>query len=127
MTPIEIIAALAAVLFLMKFVLIMTARKKLIGLTKTVLGKNAAVFRIVYAAIILVVGYFIFTTINVLQIAAVLLFAVALTKMTFLYYPKASEKFAEEILKDKNMLKRCWFSLLIIVAIMLLVVYELLF
>ncbi|MBU0457229.1 MAG: hypothetical protein KKD75_03740 [Nanoarchaeota archaeon] len=109
MTPLEIIAVIFAAITLMKFIIIGKNPKVLIK-TAEGMAKKTTFLTICLLAIFVVVGYYVFSTINVVDIFVTMMLGVMLIGIMLVMYPKVYLSLAKNILKERQKL---WLLMLI--------------
>jgi len=120
MTSIEMLATIFAVLVLVKLAFIRTNPKAWINFAQPIL-RNSVVALVVYLALATVVGYFIFSSMTIVQVGAVMLFTSLLMGVGLAPYSQLILKVGEEILTEG--LGKAWLSMLIWTGISLWVLY----
>ncbi len=73
MTPIEIIATILAVFILVKILIIFISLESWLKIAEALLKKRL-LSTIIYSAFVVLVGFYVFSELNIVQIAAVMLF-----------------------------------------------------
>ena len=122
MTPIEICALIFAILVLVKLIVISINPRKWMDLAETLL-KSHGYFSIVYLILAVIVGYYLMQELTVIQIVSAMLFTMLLAGLTMMQYPGPILKLSRETLKDKKVLSKNWFSVLIWIAIAVYTLY----
>ena len=120
MTSIEVLATIFAVLVLVKMAFIRTNPKAWMNFAQPIL-RNSVVALVVYLALAAVVGYFIFSSMTIVQVGAVMLFTSLLMGVSLAPYSQLILKVGEEILTVG--LGKAWLSMLIWTGISLWVLY----
>lgn len=92
----KILAGVFAAIVLLKLIFLLIKPNLWIGAAEVVLEHNEWVVG-VYLALILITGYFIFSTLNLIDIALVMFFTSLLTGLSLLPYATALFKLREEI------------------------------
>ncbi|MHB8069618.1 MAG: hypothetical protein ACYDIC_17130 [Desulfobaccales bacterium] len=92
----KILAGIFAAIVLLKLILLLIKPNLWIGAAEVVLEHNELIVGI-YLALILITGYFIFFTLNLIDVAVVMLFTSLLTALALLPYSTALFKLREEI------------------------------
>lgn len=110
MTPIEILATIFAVIVIIKLAVI-TADPNLWMKTAGALLKNQVLTTIIYSVLAVIIGYYVFTALSVVQVAAVMLFTSTLIGIGLAPYSKIILKLGEE-LSDVGVSK-AWLAMLI--------------
>jgi hypothetical protein len=122
MTPIEIFALVFSVAVLLKIIVIFVDARKWIHIAESFF-KKPSLLTVLYVVAAVVVGYYLFQSLSIIQITAVMLFTMLLVGMSILAYPGPILKMSKEILKKKDVIKRNWLSLLIWAVIALYTLY----
>ena len=122
MTPIEILATVFAVLILVKVSIFAVRPETWMKVSEAILNKKdwLTVPLLILAG---VVGYYVFTSLSVVEVAAVMLFASLLMSLFLLPYYDDVLKVKEFFGRRSEMLRRSWWSLLIWVGIAVWVLY----
>lgn len=121
MTPIEILATVFAILILVKVSIFAVRPETWMKVSEAILNKKdwLTVPLLILAG---VVGYYVFTSLSVVEVAAVMLFASLLTSLSLLPYFGAF-KIREFFGSRSEILRRSWWLLLIWVGIAVWVLY----
>ncbi len=88
MTALEVLATIFAVLILVKLLMIMVNPKAWLGLAEGMFKMRAEITAL-YAVLAVVIGYFVFTSLSVVQVAAVMLFTSILIALGMFQYSTA--------------------------------------
>ncbi len=120
MTSIEVLATIFAVLVLVKLAFIRTNPKAWMNFAQPIL-RNSVVALVVYLVLAAVVGYFIFSSMTIVQVGAVMLLTSLLMGVGLAPYSQLILKVGEEILTEG--LGKAWLSMLIWTGISLWVLY----
>ncbi len=99
MTSIEVLATIFAVLVLVKLAFIRTNPKAWMNLAQPIL-RNSVVALLVYLVLAAVVGYFIFSSMTIVQVGAVMLFTSLLMGVGLAPYSQVILKVGEEMLTE---------------------------
>ncbi len=121
MTPIEILATIFAVIVIIKLAVI-TADPNLWMKTAGALLKNQVLTTIIYSVLAVIIGYYVFTALSVVQVAAVMLFTSTLIGIGLAPYSKIILKLGEE-LSDVGVSK-AWLAMLIWGVLAIWVLYS---
>ncbi len=121
MTPIEILATIFAVIVIIKLAVI-TADPNLWMKTAGALLKNQVLTTIIYSVLAVIIGYYVFTALSVVQVAAVMLFTSTLIGIGLAPYSKIILKLGEE-LSDVDVSK-AWLAMLIWGVLAIWVLYS---
>jgi hypothetical protein len=115
MTPVEIIAAIFAIIVVIKFiVLLATGTKKSVGSMEKLI--KTPLLPYLMLAALLVIGYYLLQTLDIVTIAAVALFTSFLYGFSFSTFGKEYSKFAKTVVASKNKLILAY-SVWLIVAV----------
>jgi len=115
-TPIEIIAMVFAIGYILKLITLLFAEEvKMKAINWW--AKNKIIAMAIYIIAVLIIGNYILISIGIVKVAAVMLFTLALIGITLMAADaKTIVRLGKEMI-DKNMLKRMWFPLLIWLAL----------
>ena len=120
MTSIEVLATIFAVLVLVKMAFIRTNPKAWMNFAQPIL-RNSVVALSVYLVLAAVVGYFIFSSMTIVQVGAVMLFTSLLMGVGLAPYSQVILKVGQEMLTEG--VEKAWLSMLIWTCISLWVLY----
>lgn len=120
MTSIEVLATIFAVLVLVKMAFIRTNPKAWMNFAQPIL-RNSVVALLVYLVLAAVVGYFIFSSMTIVQVGAAMLFTSLLMGVGLAPYSQVILKVGEEMLTEG--VGKAWLSMLIWTGISLWVLY----
>ncbi len=120
MTSIEVLATIFAVLVLVKLAFIRTNPKAWMNFAQPIL-RNSVVALVVYLVLAAVVGYFIFSSMTIVQVGAVMLLTSLLMGVGLAPYSQLILTVGEEILTEG--LGKAWLSMLIWTGISVWVLY----
>ncbi len=120
MTSIEVLATIFAVLVLVKLAFIRTNPKAWMNFAQPIL-RNSVVALVVYLVLAAVVGYFIFSSMTIVQVGAVMLLTSLLMGVGLAPYSQLILKVGEEMLTEGE--GKAWLSMLIWSCISLWVLY----
>lgn len=114
MTALEIIATIFATLILVKLVVVlMDPRVWIDKVAKPLLG-NPPMATAVYAILAVVVGYYVFATLNIVDVAAVMAFTALVMGVGMIPYAKTLLKAAEEMSGTRSdLLRNAWLPILV--------------
>ncbi len=122
-SPIEILALIFAVAVLAKLLFIAFNPKSWMDISSSIL-KESGWLVVVYLILSVVVGKFIFATMDIIQVAAVMLFTSILIGLNAMPYSKEILKLGKSIV-NSNTLEKAWLSALIWAALALWVLFTL--
>ena len=126
MTPIEIMATIFAVLILVKMITLLINPKAWMKSVANPLLNNVTPTMAIYLIFAIITGYYILQEMNIIQIAAVMLFTSLLFGLNLMPYAKEFLKMANKTLKTrKQMLKTWWLHFILWIGFALWVLYEL--
>ena len=117
----EILAVIFAGLTLLKIVFGLINPGTWMGLSAAFLGHHDLVIAI-YLGLLLITGYYVFTSLDLIDVAVVMLFTSTLVGLTLIPYTGSMVKMGEEI--GVQGLGRAWLGLLLWVAIAGAVLYR---
>jgi len=124
MTPIEILATIFAVLVLFKLILSITNPKLRVKIAESFISTNTAVMIIVFLALTAIVGYYMLSSLTIVEVAAAMLFMSGLMGIFFIQYKGIMLKLLRESLKSREeFLRKNWLTFLIWAAIAVWVLY----
>ena len=124
MTPIEILATIFAVLVLFKLLLSIISPQSRLKMAESITSKNPAILTIILLALTAIVGYYIFNSYSIVDVAALMLFLSGLIALVFVPYQKLMIKLLREELKSRTIfLSKNWLSILIWAIIAIWVFY----
>jgi uncharacterized membrane protein len=120
MTALEVIATIFAILILVKVsVVLISLQLWMKNVSQPLLG-NPPLARAVYTVLAAVVGYYVFTSLYVADVLAVMGFTALLMGLALLPYAKTLLKTAEEMSADRSkLLQNAWLPLVVWVVIAL--------
>jgi hypothetical protein len=120
MTALEVIATILAVLVLVKIAVVLVNPGLWIKNVAGPIFDNSALATAVYAGLAIVVGYFVFASLTVVEVAAAMAFTALLMGVGMLPYAKPFLKIAEEMAaKRAELLRNLWLPIVIWVGISL--------
>ena len=126
MTPIEILATIFAIFVLVKLLIVTINPKLWMKIAEAILG-NYTFTTIVYLLLAVIVGYYIFASLNIVQVAAVMLFTSLLMGLGFVPYSEIILKTAKERLGTRSdLFREGWLSIVIWLGISVWVLYTVL-
>ena len=116
MFALDIIALIFAVVVLAKVAALIVSPKPFIQWGLSLLEHHMKLVHIIYLLGILIVGYYVFTSVPVHVIAAVFLLSAFVYEYSFISYEKQTIAFAKDLArKPQELAKRSWFVLSILV------------
>lgn len=126
MTTIEILALIAAILVLLKFVLILISPKFWMKLATSIMKQNL-LMQIIYFLLALVVGYYLYSAgVTIVQLFGLMLFFSLLYGFSMMFFPKPMHEFVKDFPKDrKKLVLKAWLPWLIWVVLALWTLYAL--
>ena len=117
----KILAGVFAALTLIKLAFLVTSPEQWLGLTQTFLGHYAIVMG-VYLVLLAITGYYIFTSLDLIDVAVVMLFTATLVGLSLIPYSGSMVKLGQDFVTVG--LGKAWLALLIWVAIAAAVLYR---
>ena len=118
----KILAVIFAALTLIKLAFLLISPSLWLGATQAFLGHYAAMM-VVYLVLLVITGYFVFTSIDLIDVAVVMLFTSALLGLSLLPYLASIPQLREAIVSVG--LAKFWPGLIIWAAIAVAVLYRL--
>jgi uncharacterized membrane protein YozB (DUF420 family) len=113
MTPIEILATIFAIMVLVKLLTVALNPKLWMKWVEPVLS-NYAYTTIVYVLLAVITGYIIFRSLNIVQVAAVMLFTTVLIGLTMVPYLDKLLALGKEIVGTRSgMFRKAWLAIVI--------------
>jgi len=120
MNALEIIAAVFSAWIIIKLGILWAVPKKFGKWGVNQWMHNVASFKTLALVLTVIVGYFVFTTLDIVTIAAVMAFTALLYKFTLMSYTKEMTHLAKELMqKPQLLLSRAWIALIIWICIAL--------
>jgi hypothetical protein len=114
MTPLEIIALIAAILIVVKCLVWIARPKGFTKLAEKIFKKSGAI-AVGYFILVLVIGYFVFQELSIIQIVAVLLMSTYLIKGIMSMYGKEMIPFVKKVYEARD-----WREWVIIVGLLII-------
>ena len=121
MNPMEIISLVIAILVLVKL-LVFIIKPKLLSDMGTKMSKNNKVVKLTILAAMVIVGYYVFSSLSVIQVLPAILLGHMVLAFSFFQYPKLYNSYMKEIFKDTS---KTWLIWLIWAGLSLWVLYTL--
>ncbi|MGB8991418.1 MAG: hypothetical protein WCD80_05135 [Desulfobaccales bacterium] len=118
----KILAGIFAVLTLIKLAFLLASPGSWLGATQAFLGHSGIVMAI-YLVVLVITGYFIFTSLDLIDVAVVMLFTAALVGLSLIPYAASLQKVGQEI--GSVGFGKAWFAGVIWVVIAVAVLYKL--
>jgi hypothetical protein len=113
MTPIEILAVIFAALVLVKLLFIAVDPKIWMKGVESILN-NYVFTTVVYVLLALITGYIIFKSLNIVQVAAVMLFTSLIIGLTMIPYSKEFLALGKELASTRSQIfRRAWLAIVI--------------
>ena len=117
----KILAGIFAALILIKLAFLLISPEQWLGATQAFLGHYAIMMGI-YLVLLVISGYYIFTSLDLIDVAVVMLFTSTLLGISLLPYLASMPKLPQEIIAVG--FGKVWFALIIWVAIAVAVLYR---
>ena len=117
----KVLAVIFAVLVLLKLAFLLIAREQWLGMAQTFLGYSA-VLMVFYLIALIITGYFIFTTMNLIDVAVVMLFTGLLVGFSLVPYAVSLQPVVQQVAASG--LGKAWLSWFIWIAISVAVLYR---
>lgn len=122
MTPLEVLAAIFGVLVLLKLSLIMLNPQLRIRIVESIINKNIAFLAIIYLVLTAIAGYYVLSSLSIVEVAAVMMLMSGLMGLFFVQYQKIMLQLAKETLSS-DFLSKNWLSILIWAALAIWALY----
>jgi len=120
MTALDIIATIFALLIVVKIVVLLVNPQLWMKKVAEPLLGNPLLATAVYGILAIVVGYYVFTNLDIIDIAAVMAFTALVTGLGMLPYAQTLLKTAEEMSATRSkLLRNAWLPIVIWVVIAL--------
>jgi len=126
MTPIQIMALIVAIFGGIKIIVLLMNPKSWLSFVKTIY-KNPGITTIIALIVAGASLWYLLKYMTIVHIFAAMLFTMALILLGFVAYPKDTLAFAEKMLKDKNLLRKCWLVTIIWIVLLAWVIYSIFF
>ncbi|MCK9374868.1 MAG: hypothetical protein M0P73_01825 [Syntrophobacterales bacterium] len=117
----KILAGVFAVIVLLKLAFLLVAPGQWQGATTAFIGHQGA-FLVIYLVVLVICGYYIFTSLDLIDVAVVMLFTSILIGLGLMPYSASLLKMVQEI--GTVGLGKMWFAWIIWVAIAVAVLYR---
>ncbi len=126
MTPIEILATIFAILILFKLLLSVINPQARLKMVEAILNKNPTILTIIFLILTAIIGYYIFDSFTIVNVAAVMIFLSALMGLFFIQYKKIMIRLLKEELKSRSeFIRKNWLSILIWAGLAIWTLYTL--
>ena len=126
MTPIEVLATIFAALILFKIFLSIFNPQLRMRMAEGIMNKNPSVLTISFLILTAIVGYYVLSSLTIVEVAASMMLLSGLLGIFYIQYPEIMTKLIKESLKSRqDFLRKNWLSLIIWVVIAIWVLYEL--
>ena len=112
MTPIETLATIFAILILFKLLIIIVSPKLRVTIAESILSKNAAILTITLLILTAIIGYYVLSSLTIVEVAAVMMLMSGLMALFFIQYKKIMLQLLRESLSPDFLMKN-WPSILI--------------
>ena len=112
MTPSEILATIFGILVLFKLLIIIVSPKLRVTIAESILSKNAAILTITLLILTAIIGYYVLSSLTIVEVAAVMMLMSGLMALFFIQYKKIMIQLLRESLSPDFLMKNC-LSLLI--------------
>lgn len=127
MTALEVIATIFALLIVVKIVVVLVNPQVWMEKVAEPLLGNPRLATAVYGILAIVVGYYVFGYLDIIDVAAVLAFGALLTGLGMIPYAEPLLKTAEEMVATRaTLLRKAWLPIVIWTAIALWVLSSIL-
>ena len=125
MTPIEIMALIAAVIVPIKLLMLLRSQKSWFNTVTRRYWGNAIVTTILSLIVVIVTLFYLLQELTIVQIWAVTLFAMALISLGLAPFSKYMLNVEKKWFTETNTLKAGWFAAMVWVALIIWVLYAL--
>ena len=124
MTPIEILALIFSILVLVKLLFVAVNPKLWMKGVESILN-NYVLTTVVYVLLAIIVGYVVFQILNIVQVAAVMLFTTVLIGLTMVPYLDKLLALGKDIVGTRSeMFRRAWLTIVVWIGIAVWTLYE---
>ena len=120
MTPLETLALIFALLILLKMIIVLINPKAWLNLTKSLFNKKP-VTALIYFILMIIAGYYVFTSLSIIQISAVMLFTSLLIALAWVPYAQTMMDLRKKVIKQDHILRKNWLTFLIFLIIAMLI------
>jgi hypothetical protein len=126
MLLLESLALIVAVAIVIKLIFIFVSPRGWLVFTEKIYSRSILLTIILFFLALAVLQLLLDNGMTIVEIFAVMLFLILISGMSFAVYSKEFLKFGKDILRDKAILKKAWFVILIWALLCLWVFYEVL-
>ena len=124
MTAIENLAVILAAVIIVKLIVVSISPKKWMDTVGKFFLGNKTRGTILYLILSVVVGYYVLTSMSIVQVAAATLFVTMLIGLSYMSYTDEVMKWANQMTENKSeMLRRSWLSIVIWLVFALWILY----
>ena len=125
MTPIEIMALIAAIIVPIKIIMLLRSQKSWFNTVTRRFWGNATVTTILSLIVVIVTLYYLLQELTIVQIWAVMLFAMALISLGLAPFSKYMLDVEQKWFTETNVLKIGWFAAIVWLVLIIWVLYTL--
>ena len=125
MTPIEIMALIAAIIVPVKLIMVWRSQKSWFNTVAKRYWGNATVTTILSLIVVIVTLYYLLQELTIVQIWAVMLFAMALISLGLAPFSKYMLDVEQKWFTETNVLKIGWFAAIVWLVLIIWVLYTL--
>lgn len=125
MTPIEIMALIAAIIVPIKIIMLLRSQKSWFNTVTRRFWGNAVVTTILSLIVVIVTLYYLLQELTIVQIWAVMLFAMALISLGLAPFSKYMLDVEQKWFTETNVLKIGWFAAIVWLVLIIWVLYTL--
>jgi hypothetical protein len=125
MTPIEIMAFIAAIIVPIKIIMLLRSQKSWFNTVTRRFWGNAVVTTILSLIVVIVTLYYLLQELTIIQIWAVMLFAIALISLGLAPFSKYMLDVEQKWFTETNVLKIGWFAAIVWLVLIIWVLYTL--
>lgn len=118
MTPIETLALIAMLVIAIKLIVILVKPKAWADLVKKIWA-NPVLMEVIVLILATITLYYLLQELTIVQIFTVILFIALVAATSIAAYSKEMIALSQKMLKDKNIAKKAWLSILIWIILIL--------
>lgn len=123
----ESLALIVAIAIFVKLIIVIFSPRSWLVFTEKFFSRPLLLTIIMFFLALAVLQLLLDNGMTIIQVFAVMLFLILISGMSFAVYSKDFLKFGKDILRDKSILKKAWFVILVWALLCFWVFYEVLF